>query len=245
MRRFGVEVARDGWSSFYRAGGCTLSKSRRNLCRGRCLVGVVFSGRRRDQRSDGRRAGARRRCRAGEHPGRRAVRGHVARDGRGNRDGRQLDRVASAGAAATRKRKLKAIDADFNHIPDAAMTLAVAALFADGPSVLAQHRQLAGQGDRSHRGHGDRIAQTRRAGRRGRGLSCASRRPLRCGPQPSTPTTITAWRCVFRWRRSGGVAVRINDPRCVAKTFPEYFDVFARNRRSDERVDGFAAGDRD
>jgi 3-phosphoshikimate 1-carboxyvinyltransferase len=26
----------------------------------------------------------------------------------------------------------------------------------------------------------------------------------------------------------GGVAVRINDPACVAKTFPEYFDVFAR-----------------
>ena len=26
----------------------------------------------------------------------------------------------------------------------------------------------------------------------------------------------------------GGVAVRINDPRCVAKTFPEYFDVLAR-----------------
>jgi len=25
----------------------------------------------------------------------------------------------------------------------------------------------------------------------------------------------------------GGVAVRIDDPRCVAKTFPEYFDVLA------------------
>jgi 3-phosphoshikimate 1-carboxyvinyltransferase len=25
----------------------------------------------------------------------------------------------------------------------------------------------------------------------------------------------------------GGVAVRINDPACVAKTFPEYFDVLA------------------
>src|SRR5690606_26741941 len=32
--------------------------------------------------------------------------------------------------------KLKAFDADFNHIPDAAMTLAVAALFADGPCTL-------------------------------------------------------------------------------------------------------------
>ncbi|MDP1717036.1 MAG: 3-phosphoshikimate 1-carboxyvinyltransferase, partial [Burkholderiales bacterium] len=25
----------------------------------------------------------------------------------------------------------------------------------------------------------------------------------------------------------GGVALRINDPGCVAKTFPEYFDVLA------------------
>ena len=25
----------------------------------------------------------------------------------------------------------------------------------------------------------------------------------------------------------GGVAVRINDPGCVAKTFPEYFQAFA------------------
>ncbi len=32
--------------------------------------------------------------------------------------------------------KLKAFDLDLNHIPDAAMTLAVAALFADGPCVL-------------------------------------------------------------------------------------------------------------
>ena len=26
----------------------------------------------------------------------------------------------------------------------------------------------------------------------------------------------------------GGAGVRINDPGCVAKTFPEYFDVLAR-----------------
>src|ERR1700739_3334789 len=32
--------------------------------------------------------------------------------------------------------KLRAIDMDMNHIPDAAMTAAVLALFADGPSVI-------------------------------------------------------------------------------------------------------------
>ena len=30
----------------------------------------------------------------------------------------------------------------------------------------------------------------------------------------------------------GGVPVRINDPRCVAKTFPEYFDEFLRIARA-------------
>src|SRR5205814_3434713 len=34
------------------------------------------------------------------------------------------------------KKKLRAIDMDMNHIPDAAMTAAVMALFADGPSTL-------------------------------------------------------------------------------------------------------------
>ena len=41
-----------------------------------------------------------------------------------------------AGAAGPQRGKLKAFDVDFNHIPDAAMTLAVAALFAEGPSTL-------------------------------------------------------------------------------------------------------------
>jgi 3-phosphoshikimate 1-carboxyvinyltransferase len=31
----------------------------------------------------------------------------------------------------------------------------------------------------------------------------------------------------FSLAAAGGIAIRINDPRCVAKTFPEYFDVLA------------------
>ncbi len=43
---------------------------------------------------------------------------------------------ATASPEAIRAGKLRALDADLNHIPDAAMVLAVAALFADGPSTL-------------------------------------------------------------------------------------------------------------
>ena len=38
---------------------------------------------------------------------------------------------------------------------------------------------------------------------------------------------ITGWPCVYRWLRWVCVPVRINDPKCTAKTFPEYFEVFA------------------
>ena len=39
-------------------------------------------------------------------------------------------------AAAPASGRLQGIDADFNHIPDAAMTLAVVALFAEGATTL-------------------------------------------------------------------------------------------------------------
>ena len=39
-------------------------------------------------------------------------------------------------AGGTGAKKFRAIDADLNHIPDAAMTVAILALFAEGPSVL-------------------------------------------------------------------------------------------------------------
>jgi 3-phosphoshikimate 1-carboxyvinyltransferase len=45
--------------------------------------------------------------------------------------GREFHRGAGAGFG-----RLKAFDLDLNHIPDAAMTLAVAALFADGRCIL-------------------------------------------------------------------------------------------------------------
>ena len=40
------------------------------------------------------------------------------------------------GPAGPPKGQLKAVDHDCNDIPDAAMTLAVAALFADGPTAI-------------------------------------------------------------------------------------------------------------
>lgn len=137
---------------------------------------------------------------------------------------------AGAGNAAARHGKLRAYDADFNHIPDAAMTLAVAALFADGPCQL---RNIGSWRVKET----DRIAamatELRKLGAQ------AEEGPdwLRITPPHDSRLTPDAVidtyddhrvAMSFALAALGGVPVRINDPGCVAKTFPEYFDVLAR-----------------
>ncbi len=133
---------------------------------------------------------------------------------------------ATAGDDVKRAGKLRAIDADLNHIPDAAMVLAVAALFADGPSTLAKHWQLAREGNGSNRCNGHRAAQARRCRDGGPGLAACRACPRSCAN--ATIDTYEDHRIAmsFSLAALGGVTVRINDPGCVAKTFPDYFRVF-------------------
>lgn len=116
----------------------------------------------------------------------------------------------------------RAIDADFNHIPDAAMTAAVAALFADGPSVL---RNIGSWRVKET----DRItAMATELAKFGAGVE-AGTDFLRITPpkalRPATVDTYDDHRMAMSLSLAacGGVAVRINDPGCVAKTFPAYF----------------------
>jgi len=123
---------------------------------------------------------------------------------------------------------LKAIDLDCNHIPDAAMTLAVMALYADGTTVL---RNIASWRVKET----DRIAamatELRKLG------ATTEEEPdfLRITP----PATAQAWRAAsihtyddhrvamcfsLAAFNPAGLPVRIEDPRCVAKTFPDYFE---------------------
>jgi 3-phosphoshikimate 1-carboxyvinyltransferase len=95
---------------------------------GRCLFGQLFHRAGRHRRPPGpiRIEGVGAALDPGRHPFRRSR----AADGRAGRERPNWLRV-SRGAWP-----LKAIDLDCNHIPDAAMTLAVMALYADGPSTL-------------------------------------------------------------------------------------------------------------
>jgi len=132
-------------------------------------------------------------------------------------------------ASAPERGKLRAFDADFNHIPDAAMTLAVAALFADGPCTL---RNIASWRVKET----DRIAamanELRKLGatvEEGVDTLRVSPSPFPLSPSPTAIDTYDDHRMAmcFSLASLGGIPVRINDPGCVGKTFPEYFNGFA------------------
>jgi len=128
---------------------------------------------------------------------------------------------------------LRAIDLDCNHIPDAAMTLAVMALYADGPSTL---RNIASWRVKET----DRIVamatELRKLGASvEEGSDWLRVHPLKTF-QPAAIHTYDDHRvamcfslAAFNGLNGGnggvtGVPVRILDPKCVAKTFPDYFE---------------------
>jgi 3-phosphoshikimate 1-carboxyvinyltransferase len=126
------------------------------------------------------------------------------------------------GAAA----KLKPVDMDMNHIPDAAMTAAVMALFADGPSTL---RNIASWRVKET----DRLAamatELRKLGAQvEEGPDFLKIFPPRQVAPGAAIDTYDDHRMAmsFSLAALAGVPVRINDPQCVAKTFPGYFDAF-------------------
>ena len=135
---------------------------------------------------------------------------------------------ATASAECKGSGKFKALDADCNHIPDAAMTLAMLALFADGITTL---RNIGSWRVKET----DRIAAMATELRKLGASVEEGADYLRIIPPASrlTPNaTIDTYddhrmAMCFSLVALGGVPVRINDPRCVAKTFPEYFDVLA------------------
>lgn len=123
--------------------------------------------------------------------------------------------------------RLQAIDVDLNHIPDAAMTIAIAALFADGTTTI---RNIASW----------RVKETDR-------LSAMAIELRKVGAtveegadyiKITPPDTLIAnanigtyddhrMAMCFSLVALGGVPITINDPGCVAKTFPDYFSVFS------------------
>src|SRR5688500_7667488 len=130
-------------------------------------------------------------------------------------------------ASAPESGRLRAIDLDCNHIPDAAMTLAVAALFADGVTTL---RNIASWRVKET----DRLAAMANELRKIGATVEEGADFLRITP-PAEGLAANAVIDTYDDHRiamcfslaSFGAPVRINEPDCVTKTFPDYFEKFS------------------
>ncbi|MDX2217508.1 MAG: 3-phosphoshikimate 1-carboxyvinyltransferase [Burkholderiales bacterium] len=224
MRRFGVDVVREGWSRF------TIPQGSRYMAPGELTV-------------EGDASSASYFLAAGVIGGG-PVRVHgIGRDSIQG-DARFADVLASMGgrmtwgdnwveASRSPDVPLVAIDFDANAIPDAAMTLAVVALFARGTTRITNIASW-------------RVKETDRLAAMAtelRKLGAA----VEEGDDWLTVTPPAEWRqpsegidtyddhrmaMCFSLASLAGHGVRINEPECVAKTFPRYFDVFSSLARA-------------
>lgn len=221
MRRFGVTVERNGWQSFTVPAGQKYVSPGSIHVEGDASSASYFL-------AAGAIAGGPVRV---EGVGRDSIQGDV----------RFVEALEQMGATITMGENwieaksngvLKAIDADFNHIPDAAMTIAVAALYADGPCTL---RNIGSWRVKET----DRIAAMATELRKVGATVEEGVDYLRVIPpveiKPAAIDTYDDHRMAMCFSLASldgaarrGATVRINDPKCVAKTFPDYFDAFAK-----------------
>jgi 3-phosphoshikimate 1-carboxyvinyltransferase len=136
------------------------------------------------------------------------------------------DRTCVRGAAAlSGTAALRGVELDLTDMPDVALTAAVVALFADGPTrihgveILRHH-----ESDRLTAG----ATELRKLGatviEREGGLEIY---PPKGGPKPGVVIdTYLDHRMAMAFSLVGDVVIA--DPRCVDKTFPDYYDVLAR-----------------
>ena len=220
MQRFGVTVERAGWSAFtispgqhYRSPGTMYVEGDASSASYFLAAGAIAGG---PVRVEG--------------VGKSSIQGDV----------RFVEALQQMGATITMGENwieassagiLKAIDADFNHIPDAAMTIAVAALYADGTSTL---RNIASWRVKET----DRLSAMATELRKLGALVEEGADFLRITPpvmlDSATIDTYDDHRMAMCFSLASlngaacaGATVRINDPQCVAKTFPDYFEAFA------------------
>ena len=217
MRRFGVEVTHENWACFvvpggaYRSPGVLHVEGDASSASYFLAAGAIGGG---PVRVEG--------------VGRDSIQGDV----------RFADALASLGArismgdtwieaSAPADGRLRAFDLDLNHIPDAAMTLAVVALFADGPCRL---RNIASwrvkETDRIH-------AMATELRKLGATVETGDDFLSVTPPATLRPAVIDTYddhriAMCFSLATLGGTRVTINDPACVNKTFPEYFRELAQ-----------------
>ena len=125
------------------------------------------------------------------------------------------------------RNQLNGIDRDYNAIPDAAMTIATTALFAKGPTVIRNVYNWRVK-------ETDRLAAMATELRKVGAEVEEGEDYLKVMPPPQlTHASIATYNdhrmaMCFSLVALSDTAVTIEDPDCTAKTFPGYFDTFAR-----------------
>jgi 3-phosphoshikimate 1-carboxyvinyltransferase len=215
MRRFGVAVERQGWARF-RIPGARYSSPGTMYVEGDASSASYFL-------AAGALGGGPVRV---EGVGRSSIQGDVRFTEVLQAMGARV-RMHDGAIECAGRGKLAPFDLDMNHIPDAAMTAAVLALFASGPSRL---RNIASWRVKET----DRLAAMATELRK-LGAEVEERGDeLRIAPPPAPRAGVAIdtyddhrMAMSFSLVAIGGVPVRINNPQCVAKTFPDYFAALA------------------
>ncbi len=223
LARFGIQLKREGWQRFTIPKGSQYQSPGHIHVEGDASSASYFIA-----------LGAIADCRSGQNGieimgvGSESIQGDIRFVEAAQMMGAQISSTPNSLHISRGAWPLKAIDLDCNHIPDAAMTLAVMALYAEGTTVL---RNIASW----------RVKETDRIA----AMACELRKLgatveegadyLKITP----PATRLAWKtapihtyddhrvamcfslAAFNPAR---LPIRILDPQCVAKTFPEYFE---------------------
>ena len=223
LARFGVAVRREGWSRFvipagsrYQSPGEILVEADASSASYFIAASALSAG---AEGQNGLRI---------EGLGEAAIQGDIRFVDAARLMGAQIDSGPNWLQVRRGAWPLKAIDLDCNHIPDAAMTLAVMALYADGPSLL---RNIASWRVKET----DRIAamatELRKLGAQVeegadfiRVWPLADAQAWRAAAIHTYDDHRMAMCASLAAFNPAGLPVRIEDPKCVAKTFPDYFE---------------------
>jgi 3-phosphoshikimate 1-carboxyvinyltransferase len=223
LARFGIQVKREGWQRFTIPAGSQYQSPGHIHVEGDASSASYFIA-----------LGAITSCRRGQNGieimgvGSESIQGDIRFVEAARMMGAQIDSTPNSLHISRGSWPLKAIDLDCNHIPDAAMTLAVMALYAEGTTVL---RNIASW----------RVKETDRIA----AMACELRKLGATVDEGTDYLKVTPPATQLEWKTApirtyddhrvamcfslaafnpAQLPIRILDPKCVAKTFPDYFE---------------------